>query len=306
VQQLRRRASVLGATHGATAVHPSPGLPLSAPRISQPTGRGSGAWSVPRPGRTPSGPTGSGSGPRNELTTALPVAQARTLHTAGAARDWIAARWGPFQDHALRWLNVGVAGVGLLTLAPVLASIATLIKLTSRGPVLYRQVRIGRDRRDGNLGSHVERRRDDLGGKPFKMFKFRTMREEREHCEIWAHPNDRRVTPLGRVLRQYRLDELPQFVNVLRGEMNVVGPRPEQPRIFARLRGQIEGYSTRQRVHPGITGLAQIRQGYDRSVDDVRRKVALDREYIASRSLLTDLIIMVRTLPVMLGRRGGH
>ena len=193
-----------------------------------------------------------------------------------------------------------------MTLAPVLVGIATLIKLTSRGPVLYRQIRVGRDRRGGNRGCATERRKADLGGMPFKMFKFRTMREERRDCEIWAHPNDPRVTPLGRVLRQYRLDELPQFVNVLRGEMNVVGPRPEQPKIFARLRGQIHGYSTRQSVHPGITGLAQINQPYDRSIEDVRRKLAFDQEYIASKSLVTDLAIMARTLPVMLYRRGGH
>ncbi|PYP66227.1 MAG: hypothetical protein DMD36_17690, partial [Gemmatimonadetes bacterium] len=101
-------------------------------------------------------------------------------------------------------------------------------------------------------------------------------------------------------------DELPQLVNVLRGDMNVVGPRPEQPAIFVCLREQIEGYQRRQRVRPGITGWAQIHQGHDMSVDDVRRKLAYDIEYIRSQSALEDLKIILRTLPVMLLGRGGR
>jgi len=107
------------------------------------------------------------------------------------------------------------------------------------------------------------------------------------------------------VLRKLRLDELPQLFNVLKGDMNIVGPRPEQPTIFVYLREQIEGYQRRQRVRPGITGWAQINQGYDTSVDDVRRKVRYDLEYIRRQSALEDLRIMARTLPVMLLRRGA-
>src|SRR5213075_2670136 len=117
--------------------------------------------------------------------------------------------------------------------------------------------------------------------------------------ETWAQPDDVRVTPIGRVLRKLRLDELPQLFNVLKGEMNIVGPRPEQPMIFVYLREQIEGYQRRQRVRPGITGWAQINQGYDTSVDDVRRKVRYDLEYIRRQSTLEDLKIMCRTVPVM-------
>src|SRR5204862_4765752 len=116
--------------------------------------------------------------------------------------------------------------------------------------------------------------------------------------QVWAVPDDDRVTPVGRVLRKFRLDELPQLINVLKGDMNIVGPRPEQPAIFVYLREQIEGYQRRQRVRPGITGWAQINLAYDQSVEDVRRKVALDLEYIHRQSALEDFKIMCRTLPV--------
>ena len=113
------------------------------------------------------------------------------------------------------------------------------------------------------------------------------------------------MTPVGRVLRKLRLDELPQLWNVLVGDMNVVGPRPEQPAIFAHLRNQIGEYPQRQRVLPGITGWAQINRAYDSSVDDVREKLNYDLEYIRQRSALEDLKIMLLTPAVMLGRRGG-
>src|SRR5437773_8152238 len=126
-----------------------------------------------------------------------------------------------------------------------------------------------------------------------------------EPGEIWAQPQDARVTRVGRILRTFRLDELPQLVNVLRGDMNIVGPRPEQPSIFICLREQIEGYQRRQRVRPGITGWAQINQGYDTSIADVRRKLGYDLEYIRRQSPLEDLKIMAHTIPVMALRYGA-
>ncbi len=138
------------------------------------------------------------------------------------------------------------------------------------------------------------------------MYKFRTMYVDNHSADrqVWARPDDARVTPMGRLLRRFRLDELPQLFNVLTGDMNVVGPRPEQPAIFVHLREQIEGYQRRQRVRPGITGWAQINLSYDRSVDDVRRKLSLDLAYIRRQSALEDVGIMLRTPAVMLGRRG--
>jgi lipopolysaccharide/colanic/teichoic acid biosynthesis glycosyltransferase len=204
-----------------------------------------------------------------------------------------------------RALNVAVAAIGLVAAAPLLAVLAVAIKLTSRGPVIFKQTRVGVDRRRGFGGNH--RRQRDLGGRPFTMYKFRTMASgpSRQQAECWAVPDDPRVTPLGRVLRKYRLDELPQLYNVLRGDMNIVGPRPEQPTIFAELRDQIPGYVIRQRVRPGITGLAQVSQGYDASLDDVRRKVSFDVEYVARQSVGEDLKIMLKTVPTMAFRRGA-
>ncbi len=160
-----------------------------------------------------------------------------------------------------------LALVVLVALLPLLLAIALMVRLTSRGPVLYTQERVGLDRRIPGLDASNHRRTHDLGGKPFTIYKFRTMRVDAERTSgaVWAAQNDPRITPVGRFLRQYRLDELPQLLNVLRGEMNIVGPRPERPTIFAELRDHITEYPLRQRAKPGITGLAQINHHYDRS-----------------------------------------
>jgi len=205
-----------------------------------------------------------------------------------------------------RVVNLVVAVLALVVLSPLMLLVALAIKLTSRGPIFYRQTRVGLDRRSRRHSSH-ERRRHDHGGKVFEMYKFRTMRADAEidGRAVWAQKGDPRVTPIGRILRRARIDELPQLYNVIRGEMNVVGPRPERPTIFARLRADIPEYHMRQRVKPGITGWAQINQAYDACVDDVRRKVRYDLEYLQRQGLVEDLRIMSLTLPVMLFRRGG-
>ena len=206
-----------------------------------------------------------------------------------------------------RGMNALLSGIALILLLPVLFVIAVVVKLTSRGPVLYLQERVGLDRRALSRAAQNHRRQQDLGGQPFTIYKFRTMRvdAERESGAVWAQQHDPRVTPVGRILRQYRLDELPQLLNVLRGEMNIVGPRPERPTIFAELRTHIAEYPLRQRAKPGITGLAQINHHYDRSLDDVRTKVSYDLEYIRRQSVREDLRIMLKTIPVILWRRGG-
>lgn len=210
-------------------------------------------------------------------------------------------------DRAIRALNVAVALVALVICLPVFVVIAIAVKLTSRGPVIYSQTRVGLDVRQRGAPRNDSRRATDIGGRPFVIYKFRTMtmNAERGGQAVWATANDQRVTPVGSFLRNCRLDELPQLVNVLRGEMNIVGPRPERPQLFAELREQIPHYQRRQRVPPGITGHAQVHLQYDTSVDDVRRKVSHDLEYIATRSLWQDIIIMVKTIPVMLFRKGG-
>ena len=241
-----------------------------------------------------------------------------------------------------RALNILIAATALVLLSPLLLLIALIVRATSRGPVLYTQIRVGldqrfdadrraeRDRRSGRdrragsdrrlfddrrtLGRRSRsstpvdgRRWEDVGGQPFRIYKFRTMCVDAE-CRsgaVWASRNDSRVTPVGRVLRRCRLDELPQLFNVLRGDMNIVGPRPERPSIFCRLREEIPDYPLRQRTRPGITGWAQIRQAYDTCIEDARNKVRLDLEYLQRRDLLEDLRIMLKTIPVMLFRRGG-
>jgi lipopolysaccharide/colanic/teichoic acid biosynthesis glycosyltransferase len=223
-----------------------------------------------------------------------------------AARDRAEVR-ALRSEGVIRLLNVSVALLGLLITLPLWVVIAALIKLTSRGPVFYTQTRVGLDTRDAGLRRHDSRRVQDLGGKPFTIYKFRTMTvdAERHGQAVWATANDQRVTAVGGFLRSCRLDELPQLLNVLRGEMNIVGPRPERPQLFAELRDQIPQYSLRQRVPPGITGHAQVHLQYDTSVEDVKRKVLHDLEYIARRSAWEDFKIMLKTIPVMLFRKGG-
>jgi lipopolysaccharide/colanic/teichoic acid biosynthesis glycosyltransferase len=197
--------------------------------------------------------------------------------------------------------------LGLILSAPVMLLIAIAVKLTSKGPVLYTQTRIGLDRRWNQKPKHVDSRMNDLGGRPFTMYKFRTMdhNAEEDGKEVWATQDYKRVTAVGRALRVCRLDELPQLWNVLAGDMNIVGPRPERPKIFAELRVAIPHYHLRQRVRPGITGWAQIHQAYDTCVDDVRRKIEFDLEYVRTRSISRDLAIMARTVPVMVTGKLG-
>jgi len=228
-------------------------------------------------------------------------------------RLWPSERHAPACDPSYpqsrynRALNFVLACLGLIAASPVLLIIAVLIRLSSRGPVFYTQTRVGLDRREPLDSSGNHRREQDLGGQPFTIYKFRTMRVDAEQGSgaVWAQQQDPRVTAVGGFLRQYRLDELPQLVNVLKGEMNIVGPRPERPTIFAELREHIAEYPLRQRAKPGITGLAQINHHYDRSLEDVRKKVNYDLEYIRRRTLWEDLRIMLMTIPVILLRRGG-
>lgn len=183
------------------------------------------------------------------------------------------------------------AAVLLIPGLPMIGILVVLVRLSSRGPGVYSQVRVGR------------------GGRHFTMFKLRSMRTDAESKTgpTWAAPgNDPRVTPLGYWLRKLHLDELPQLINVLRGEMSLIGPRPERPEFVDVLGRYIPEYHDRHRVAPGITGLAQINLPPDSDLDSVRRKVALDLEYIASASLALDFRMFLCTLLRMLGLRGDR
>lgn len=208
------------------------------------------------------------------------------------------------------------ASVLILLLLPVLALIVLAIKLDSPGPAIYRQQRVGVNRRRGQRRSNGanmlgcrrngDRRQENLFGKPFIVYKFRTMVVDAEkRCgPVWATKNDPRVTRVGRFLRKTRLDELPQLFNVIKGEMSLVGPRPERAFFIKKLSDEVDGYVRRLDVLPGITGLAQVEGGYDSSVDDVRTKVRYDLEYIKKTSLLSDIKILLRTVGVVFGARG--
>lgn len=241
---------------------------------------------------------------REEDAAEVEVSKAKDARGATSdTQDRVAVPAPPsWQDRVLRACDFIVAAFALVALSPVLLAIAVAIKLDSDGPVLYRQLRIGVDRRRGRVDDDGGRRTDDLGGEPFLMYKFRTMRvdAERESGPVWADREDDRVTRIGRFLRQHRLDELPQFWNVLKGDMSVVGPRPERPILVRHLRREISSYQIRQRVRPGITGWAQVNREPDRTVDDVRSKLRYDLEYLEKRSIAFDFRIMARTVPVML------
>ena len=205
-----------------------------------------------------------------------------------------------------RALNVLAAMIALLVLSPLMLVVAVVVKLSSRGPVFFTQPRVGLDRRGLRSRREDARRTQDYGGRIFTIYKFRSMvLSDSDSLQVWAEEGDPRITRVGEFLRKYRLDELPQLWNVLTGDMNLVGPRPEQPDIFVRLRKEICHLSGRQQVLPGITGLAQVFHHYDRSIEDVRRKADLDLEYIRNRSPLHDLEIMARTLPVVVMKRGA-
>ena len=205
----------------------------------------------------------------------------------------------------LRSLNLVLAIGALIVLAPFIVLVALLVRLDSPGPIFYRQQRVGLDRRAlGERGPSGGRRMSDIGGQPFLITKFRSMRvdAELESGPVWAQENDPRVTRVGRVLRRSRLDELPQFWNVLKGEMSIVGPRPERPAFVQQLREEIDHYPLRHQVPPGITGWAQVNRRADQTVDDVRIKVDYDLEYLQRRSLWFDIWIMLKTFPVMFER----
>jgi sugar transferase (PEP-CTERM system associated) len=185
--------------------------------------------------------------------------------------------------------DIVLALVGLLLAAPVMAVVALVVRYTSPGPVIYRQVRVGKD------------------GRLITIFKFRSMRVDAEAGTgaVWAVTKDPRVTPVGRFLRRSRLDEIPQLLNVLRGDMSFVGPRPERPEFVAELTKQIPFYGQRHVVRPGVTGWAQVRHRYGASVEDSQEKLQYDLFYIKHLSMLFDLFILTETVKTVLMRRGS-
>ena len=199
-------------------------------------------------------------------------------------------RFSDFEGHLRRILNVSFAAVGLVLSLPIMLLTALAVKLEFRGPVFYVQERVGRN------------------GQTFKIFKFRSMRvgAEAKSGPVWAEADDPRVTRVGRIIRKLRFDELPQFVNVIRGQMNFVGPRPERPVFVDRLEAIVPYYSQRHVVKPGLTGWAQIKYPYGSSIEDAIEKLRYDLYYIKNQSLLLDAIILFETVKTVIFGRGGR
>jgi exopolysaccharide biosynthesis polyprenyl glycosylphosphotransferase len=189
-----------------------------------------------------------------------------------------------------RIVDISISLLALFILAPILVLIALLIKIDSEGPVLYRQKRLG------------------LRGKEFILYKFRSMISDAEKHTgpVWAEKNDRRITRMGQTIRPLRLDEVPQLINVLKGDMSFVGPRPERPAFLKQLKEAIPLYTLRLTVHPGITGLAQVKHAYDVSVEHVKRKLEYDLQYINNMSLRLDVKIFLKTVLTVLKKEGAH
>ncbi|MEM1093412.1 MAG: sugar transferase [Bacteroidota bacterium] len=193
-----------------------------------------------------------------------------------------------WEQSTKRLLDIAVSMTLLVVGLPVWITVGLLVRFSSPGPAIYRQTRVGRH------------------GKPFTMLKFRTMRQDAEAATgpVWAQADDPRYTAIGRWLRKTRIDEIPQLWNVLKGEMSLVGPRPERPYFVDKLKDQIPLYSRRHRVKPGITGWAQVKWKYDTSLEDVKQKVKYDLFYIENMSLRMDLKILLSTIRTALKGSG--
>lgn len=223
-----------------------------------------------------------------------------------------------------RATDVLISAIMLVLLSPVMVLVAIAVRLTSRGPVIFKQTRVGLNLRNkkadrrGRLGDREppegtdrrdpnrDRRREDGYGKPFTLYKFRTMKVDAERNGAqFAVKGDPRVTCIGRFLRKTRLDELPQLWNVLRGEMSLVGPRPERPEFIETLSAEIPNYINRLGLKPGLTGLAQVINGYDNNIESFKRKVNLDLLYLQNCCFRNDLKILFRTIRVVLTGSGA-
>jgi len=200
------------------------------------------------------------------------------------------------------------AVIALSLLFPVILIAAGLVLLDSPGPVFFMQTRVGINRRNSMFKTENNRRRRENAGVPFRVLKFRTMRVNAEAGTgpVWASRNDSRVTRIGRLLRKSRIDEIPQFVNVLRGEMSIVGPRPERPVFIKVLNENVRGYARRLEIKPGITGLAQVRYRYAATVADARRKLKYDLLYLKKVSFVVDFWILIATFGTVLFARGAR
>ncbi len=217
-----------------------------------------------------------------------------------------------------RGFDIVVSIIAISLLSPVLLIVALLIKLESRGSIFYNQERIGLNRRVGDRRKSISNsgtdrrlemnRRNMTGyGKPFIMYKLRTMKQNSEKSgPVLAQENDSRVTRIGRVLRRTRIDEIPQFINVIKGDMSLIGPRPERSFYIKSIQEELPEFSLRLKAKPGITGLAQVESGYANSVALMKKKLIYDLRYISSLSLLKEAQIILKTFSVIITGKGAY
>lgn len=225
--------------------------------------------------------------------------------------DSISMNMGKSTRYLKRAMDITFSIAGLAAFALLLPIIYVIQKIDSPGPLFFTQTRIGINRRrfssSKKSGLSEDRRHIVYPGKPFKIIKLRTMRVDAEaEGPQWAKLNDTRITRFGNFLRKSRLDEFPQFLNVLRSEMSVIGPRPERLCFIRQLENEVPHYHERLHVLPGITGLAQVVNGYDTDIESVKRKVELDRHYIAKAGIKSDFSILLMTARVLLTKYGAH
>jgi sugar transferase (PEP-CTERM system associated) len=216
------------------------------------------------------------------------------LHLESLNMSWMifgeGFRQGFTRETVKRFFDVATSGALIFVTLPVMLITALCIYLEDKGPVLYRQDRIGQ------------------GGRVFTIFKFRSMHNdaERDGRPRWAGANDDRTTRVGRVIRKLRIDELPQILNVLRGDMSFVGPRPERPFFVEQLASRIPYYSARHSIKPGITGWAQVRYPYGASLDDAVEKLQYDLYYVKNHTLFLDIMVLIETIQVVLWGKGAR
>jgi lipopolysaccharide/colanic/teichoic acid biosynthesis glycosyltransferase len=261
----------------------------------------------------------------NNLDTSIPLGrvvldpQVSEICYLGSVVEEREACSTPRFEKIKRAFDIVVASAALLALAPLILLVSILIKLESPGAAFYTQERIGlnRRRRDRRAGQgngfdgtdrrrSTDRRKNIHAGRPFHIYKLRTMRNDAESAgPSLSSRNDPRITRIGKLLRRTRIDEIPQFINVLKGDMSIVGPRPERSFYINQVRRDVPEFPVRLRVKPGITGLAQVENGYTETVEEMTGKLYYDLQYISRLSLIQEFKILFKTISVVITGKGA-
>ena len=221
------------------------------------------------------------------LSISAPIVK-REIKSETPVHRYFPVKLSPLDMGLKRAMDIVISSAILILLSPIWVLSALMIKLDSRGPVFYRQRRIG------------------FNGRPFTMYKFRSMLHNAEKTTgpVWAKRNDPRITRVGRFVRKLGIDEIPNLFNVLRGDMSLIGPRPERPYFVNQFRHRIQYYSNRLEMRPGITGLAQVYHKYDESIEDVKQKLEFDLSYIRNYSIWTDIKVIFMTAYIIIMGKG--